>query len=229
LKPKNVKKLANVEPTFDDVKRWHDENMHPSKMNFDDPKPYEVYSEGRYAGIFQLTSQGAQRLFKKAKPKSVIDIAALTSIYRPGPLAANVDKLWLEHEHEPYDWGHPLINDTLKKTRGCIAGGSLVLTDEGDLPIEIVVQRLNNGEKVTLPTFNEETSQFEQDEVIAGVRNGLKETIVISTKIGELHLTPDHNVLTIDGWKRADELTLNDEIIDFPDYLSFKKEVLKDE
>jgi hypothetical protein len=70
LKPKNVKKLANVEPTFDDVKRWHDENMHPSKMNFDDPKPYEVYENARWAGIFQcvdsktpiMLADGTQKL-----------------------------------------------------------------------------------------------------------------------------------------------------------------------
>lgn len=113
-------KGGNKKPTFNDVKDWYGKHLSPDVIDFEDPKPFEIYEKGRWAGIFQLTSSGAQRLFMRAKPKTIIDIAALTSIYRPGPLAANVDKLWLEHEHEPYDWGHPLINETLKETRGLL-------------------------------------------------------------------------------------------------------------
>jgi len=114
-------KEGNPSPTFKDVKAWYEAHMHPSVIDFDDPKPYEVYAEGKWAGIFQLTSQGAQRLFIKAKPQSVIDIATLTSIYRPGPLAANVDKLYLEaREGKELDWGDLRINAILKKTNTCI-------------------------------------------------------------------------------------------------------------
>jgi hypothetical protein len=114
-------KEGNPTPTFDQVKAWYDEHLAPAKINFDDQKPYEVYEKARWAGIFQLTSQGAQRLFVKAKPKSIIDIATLTSIYRPGPLAANVDKLYLEaKEGKEYEWGDHRINVILEKTRGLI-------------------------------------------------------------------------------------------------------------
>jgi len=70
--------------------------------------------------VHNCTSTGAQNFFRRAKPRSIVDIAALTSIYRPGPLAAKVDELWTKHEHEPYDWGHPLVNETLKETRGLL-------------------------------------------------------------------------------------------------------------
>ncbi len=120
MKVKKVTNATKAAVRFDEVKRWYEDNMSPSVIDFNDPKPFEIYEKARWAGIFQLTSQGAQRLFVKARPKTIIDIAALTSIYRPGPLAAKVDKLWLEHEKEPYDWGHPLINDTLKETRGLL-------------------------------------------------------------------------------------------------------------
>jgi DNA polymerase-3 subunit alpha len=117
-------KEGNPKPTFDDVKAWYETHMAPSVINFDDPKPYEVYANARWGGIFQLTSQGAQRLFVKAKPKSVIDIATLTSIYRPGPLAANVDKLYLESREgnlpPELEWGDRRINDILAKTFSCI-------------------------------------------------------------------------------------------------------------
>jgi DNA polymerase III alpha subunit len=106
---------------FSDVKQWFDENMSLDVIDLEDKKVYDfVYRDARWAGIFQVTNSGAQKFFEKASPRSIVDIAALTSIYRPGPLAANVDKLWLKHEKEPYDWGHPLINETLKNTRGLL-------------------------------------------------------------------------------------------------------------
>lgn len=107
---------------FEDVKAWYDAHMAPDVIDFEDQSVYEyVYHEARWAGIFQLTSTGAQRLFKNAKPTNIIDIATLTSIYRPGPLAANVDKLYLEAKHgKDYEWPDPRIGQILKKTKGMI-------------------------------------------------------------------------------------------------------------
>lgn len=109
-------------PTFAQVKQWYEENLHPDVVDFDDQKVYEnVYHAGKWGGIFQCTNPWAQRLFKNAQPRALVDIATLTSIYRPGPLAAHVDKLYVQHSTgEPYDWGHPLINDTLAPTKGLI-------------------------------------------------------------------------------------------------------------
>lgn len=110
-------------PTFPQIRNWIEENLDPSILDLDDQKVYKyVYEDGHFAGIFQLTSGGAQKLFKKAKPKSIIDIATLTSIYRPGPLNAKVDKLYIEAKNNPddIDYGHPLIKDVLEETCGLI-------------------------------------------------------------------------------------------------------------
>lgn len=116
-------KLGNPQPTFKDISDWFMANMHPSVIDFDDQRVYEyVYHDARWAGIFQCTGRGAQQLFKKAKPKNIIDIATLTSIYRPGPLAAHVDKLWLQARagETQFDWGDDRISQILKKTDGLI-------------------------------------------------------------------------------------------------------------
>lgn len=116
-----LKKDGNLHPTFYDVKSWYDKNMSPDAIDFDDPKPYEVYEKAKWCGVFQCTGHGAQRFFTKAKPKSIVDIAALTSIFRPGPLAAKVDKLYLDaKEGKEIDWGDHRINEILKKTKGCV-------------------------------------------------------------------------------------------------------------
>lgn len=118
-----LKKEGNPNPTFEDVKQWFDENLDPKRVDFNDQQVYEnVYHVGRWAGIFQCTQQGAQALFKRAKPKSLTDIAALTSIYRPGPLSAKVDKTYIAAKKNPssVDYGHPLIRQCLEDTFGHI-------------------------------------------------------------------------------------------------------------
>ena len=110
-------------PTFEQVYEWFNSNMDPKVLDMDDQHVYNhVYASGRWAGIFQLAGKGAQNLFKKAKPKSIIDIATLTSIYRPGPLTAKVDKLYINAKNNPttIDYGHPLIKEVLEETYGLI-------------------------------------------------------------------------------------------------------------
>lgn len=117
------RKHGNQSPTFADVKCWFDDNMDPKVIDFDDQDVFEkVYHKGKWAGIFQATQRGAQAFFKKGKPKSIIDIATLTSIYRPGPLNANVHKIYLGNKDNPddIDYQHPLIKEVLEPTYGAI-------------------------------------------------------------------------------------------------------------
>lgn len=112
-------KAGNPNPTFEDVRAWFKERMDPEKLDLNDQEVYRnVYHEGRFAGIFQCSQKGAQKLFINAKPESIIDIATLTSIYRPGPLSANVDKTYIKAKKNPevIDYGHPLIKQVLEST-----------------------------------------------------------------------------------------------------------------
>jgi DNA polymerase-3 subunit alpha len=201
-------------PTFAQIKAWFDKHMDPKNIDLNDQKVYEyVYHEGRFAGIFQLANAGAQRLFMKAKPRSIIDIATLTSIYRPGPLAANVDKLYIESKNNPdnIDYQHPLIKKVLEPTYGCLHGSTVILTDDGDITIEKIVEEQLVGTK--LPSFNEESGEIEQDEIVAAVCTGVQDTLTIELEDGKtIRLTSDHRVYTTRGWVEAGDLTAEDEI-----------------
>jgi hypothetical protein len=168
--------------------------------------------------VHNCTGQGAQRLFIKAQPKSIIDIATLTSIYRPGPLAANVDKLYLEAKNDgkELEWGDKRINDILQKTYSCLTGDVRVMTDEGEVTIKEIVDNQLVG--VTLPSYNEETGELEQDSIVATTCNGVREVIELDTDVGIIKLTADHFVMTQRGWVEAGQLTLEDEIVSIKDY-----------
>jgi DNA polymerase-3 subunit alpha len=118
-----LKKEGNLAPSFDEVSDWYKTKMDPKNMDLDDQRVYQnVYHYGRFAGIFQCTQKGAQRLFQKAKPESIIDIATLTSIYRPGPLSAKVDKIYINAKKNPetVDYGHDLVKQVLEPSYGCL-------------------------------------------------------------------------------------------------------------
>lgn len=177
-----------VDPTFSDVKSWYETNMAlgSSNINLNDQSVYEyVYHDGRFPGIFQATSSGAQRLFKKAKPTSVDDIAMLTSIYRPGPLAANVDKLYLKakNDGDQYDWGDKRINELLKDTYGLLIfqEGVMMLAekvagfpkDKCDEVRRAIMKRSISGGDAAKAKVDEMQSEF----VAGAVKNGYDEKV----------------------------------------------------
>jgi len=108
-------------PTFDDIKKWYDENLDPNVLNLNDQKVYKnVFHKGKWAGVFQFTEKGAQGFCKKAKPESIIDISAITSIYRPGPLSAKVHEHYVKAKKNPMGvkYLHPLVKEVTKETHG---------------------------------------------------------------------------------------------------------------
>jgi DNA polymerase-3 subunit alpha len=111
----------NPNPTFADVHKFYEENLHPEKMNLSDKKVYQnIFHEGKWAGIFQFTERGAQDFCKRVKPNNIIDLSAITSIYRPGPLSANVDTQFAEAKENPskVKYAHAVIKEVTKETYG---------------------------------------------------------------------------------------------------------------
>ena len=148
------------EPTFEDVKQFYNENLHPDKIDFNDQKVYKnIFHKGKWAGIFQFTEKGAQDFCKKAKPESIIDIAAITSIYRPGPLSAGVDKMYVKAKKRPEDikYPHELVKEATEETYGFLIFqeqiamlahklGKNITLDEGNALRKLLVKK-GAGEK----------------------------------------------------------------------------------
>ena len=116
-----IRHYNNPNPTFKDVRNYYDEHLHPDKIDLKDQKVYKnIFHKGKWAGIFQFTESGAQNFCKQAKPKNIIDISAITSIYRPGPLGANVDKKYVKAKENPKDifYANKQVKNVTKETYG---------------------------------------------------------------------------------------------------------------
>jgi len=118
-----LKTQGNKNPSFKDIKKFYDNNLHPSKINLEDSEVYDyVFGQGNFCGTFQFTNSGAKNFCMQAKPKNIVDIAAITSIYRPGPLSAKVDEKYIEAKNNPNDifYIHDLVEEVTKETYGFI-------------------------------------------------------------------------------------------------------------
>jgi DNA polymerase-3 subunit alpha len=142
-------------PSFDQVKEFYDQKLHPSVLDLDDQAVYKnIFHKGRWVGIFQFTEQGAQRFALQAQPRSIIDLSAITSIYRPGPLSAGVDKDYVEAKEAPNSvrYLNEVVKEVTKETHGFLIfqeqiallahklGKNLTL-DEGNLLRKVLTKK----------------------------------------------------------------------------------------
>lgn len=110
-----------AKPTFADIKDYYDKNLHPEVIDLEDKDVWQnIFHRGKWAGIFQFTETGAQSFCKNAKPDNIIDLAAITSIYRPGPLSANVDKKYIGAKENPedIDYVNRVVREVTEETYG---------------------------------------------------------------------------------------------------------------
>jgi DNA polymerase III subunit alpha len=54
-----------------------------SDIPLDNPKVFEMLSQGETTGVFQLESGGMRRVARSLKPSRFSDITAMVALYRP--------------------------------------------------------------------------------------------------------------------------------------------------
>ena len=114
-----LRKSGMKNPAFTDARAFFDKHLNCRFVKQDDPKVWEhVYKDGKFCGIFQFTAPGARNFAKEAEPDSIEELAALTAIYRPGPLKANVHKKYVKAKRNASDikYDHPIIEKILGPT-----------------------------------------------------------------------------------------------------------------
>ena len=92
------------------------------KLPMTDDKSFELLQKARTFGVFQLESHGMRDLLWKLKPTTFDDISAVIALYRPGPMQAGMldDFVARKHGHKKVVFDHPLLEEILKDTYGCL-------------------------------------------------------------------------------------------------------------
>ena len=91
-----------------------------NKIDTEDPKVYEMISQGRTEGVFQLESGGMKTFMKELKPESLEEIIAGISLYRPGPMDFIPRYVKGKVDKDSIRYDCPQLEKILKPTYGCI-------------------------------------------------------------------------------------------------------------
>jgi len=115
-----LRTLTIIRDTVELIKKDTGRIIDIDSLDMDDPNVYRMISEGKTAGVFQLESAGMTQFMKELQPASLEDIIAGISLYRPGPM----DQIprYIRNKNNPEDikYDHPLLENILNVTYGCM-------------------------------------------------------------------------------------------------------------
>lgn len=169
-------------PVFKDIKEYYDNKLHPDVLDLNDKEVYKnIFHAGRFAGVFQFTESGAQQFCARAKPNNIIDVSSITSIFRPGPLSAKVDKFFVDSKENPDDivYGNDLIKEVTSETYGYLVFQEQIAKLAHKLGKDISLDEGNQLRKVLTKKGTGKEAEVKQklhDKFIAGcIENGMTE------------------------------------------------------
>ena len=114
-----LKQQGTTHPTFADIRDFFDDHLNCRFNKQNDPEVWKhVYHDAHFTGVFQFTAPGARKFCLAAQPMSIEELAALTAIYRPGPLKANVHRKYVKSKRNAPEikYDHPVIEKILSPT-----------------------------------------------------------------------------------------------------------------
>ena len=92
------------------------------RISLEDKATYQLCSDGKTTGVFQLESSGIKEILRKLSPETFEDVIALVALYRPGPLGSNMVDDFINGKHGKIKVSYflPQLKPILKETYGVI-------------------------------------------------------------------------------------------------------------
>ena len=81
-----LRNLTVMDNALKEIRRTTHPDFDLSQIPIDDARTFEMLGRGETMGIFQLESDGMQRVCAELQPTRFEDIIALVALYRPGPM-----------------------------------------------------------------------------------------------------------------------------------------------
>jgi DNA-directed DNA polymerase III PolC len=97
-------------------------NITLDSLPLDDPKTYRLLNSADTVGVFQVESPGQRQLLGRVRPECFSDIIAEISLFRPGPMQADMIDPFIKRKHgrEHVDFLHPWLEEILRETYGVL-------------------------------------------------------------------------------------------------------------
>ena len=98
----------------------HNKGFSIHDIDYSDKGVFDAISTGKCDGIFQLESAGMKSFMKELKPRSLEDLIAGISLYRPGPMDFIPQYIKGKNNQDSVTYACPQLEAILKPTYGCI-------------------------------------------------------------------------------------------------------------
>ena len=114
--------LTIIDDAIKHIKKFSNPDFDLEKIPLDDAKIFEMLSRGDTIGIFQLESDGMQKLLRDLRPDRFEEIIAVNALFRPGPLEGGMVDQFINRKHgrEEVDYPFQELEGILKETYGII-------------------------------------------------------------------------------------------------------------
>jgi DNA polymerase-3 subunit alpha len=144
------------------VANLHKRDINLEKIDFSDPKVFELFSSGKTKGIFQFESGGMQDLLMKMKPDRIEDLIAANALYRPGPMILIPDYIDRKHGAK-WSLPHRIMKEILDETYGIMVYQEQVMricNRLGDIPLREAYGLIKAISKKKARTIAKEKERF---------------------------------------------------------------------
>lgn len=175
--------LDLIESTFSIINRGKDTHMTMGDIKFEeyDKKTYDLISRGDTFGVFQFgTSGGTIELCKKIKPRSIEDLAIITTLARPAAAAIREEFIKTREGKQQFTPIHPSLHNAFQKTYG------FALYDESILQLgqDVAGWSLNEADRLRKMIkekgkYPDKDKKVKEDFITGAVLNGIEHSIAV--------------------------------------------------
>lgn len=128
-----LRTLTVIKNSIIEIERSKGIKIDINNIDFSDVTVFNLISQGKTEGVFQLESSGMKSFIKELRPESLEDIIAGISLYRPGPMDFIPKYIHGKNSGKKIEYTHPSLKPILESTYGCIVYQEQVMQIVRDL------------------------------------------------------------------------------------------------
>ena len=119
--------LTTLARTRDLIELRHGKRIDIDTIPLDDSKTFDLLSQGKTMGLFQLEGQGMTRWIQRLQPRTLNEVSAMIALYRPGPMEHIPRYIDSKKGEISVTFPHDDLADILHETYGVIVYQDQVL------------------------------------------------------------------------------------------------------
>ena len=176
-----LRNLSAIEEAVQMVRQTRGVELDLARLPLDDPETFALLQSARTVGVFQLESPGMRGLLSRLQPTRFDDIIAQISLFRPGPMQADMISPFLARRHgeEPVAYLHPAVEPALAETYGVILYQEQVLEVASALAGFTLGQSDSLRRAMTHDRAPEEMAKLRESFLEGCRRRGVEEAVAV--------------------------------------------------